>query len=47
MTEVIISTIKNINELAMFADPFKKELLKLNISKLARNYLNGKTRLIS
>lgn len=53
MTEVMISTIENINELAMFADPFKKGLLKLNISKLARdlnkdrktirNYLNGKT----
>jgi len=53
MTELIISDIENINDLALFAGPFKKGKLKLNISKLARelnkdrktirNYLNGKT----
>ena len=53
MTELIISDIENINDLALFAGPFKKGMLKLNISKLARelnkdrktirNYLNGKT----
>ena len=53
MTEIIINNIENINDLAMFANPFKKGKLKLNISKLARelnkdrktirNYLNGKT----
>lgn len=53
MTEIIINNIENINDLAMFANPFKKGTLKLNISKLARelnkdrktirNYLNGKT----
>ena len=52
MTEIIINGIDNVNDLAMFAKPFKKGKLKLNVSKLARelnkdrktirNYLNGK-----
>ena len=36
MTEIIINNIENINDLAMFANLFKKGKLKLNISKLAR-----------
>ena len=53
MTEMIINNIETINDLAMFANPFKKGKLKLNVSKLARElnkdrktirkYLNGKT----
>lgn len=52
MTEIIINSIENINELAMFAESYKKGNLKLNVSKIARelnkdrktirNYLNGK-----
>jgi len=51
MTEVIISRIENVSELAMFASSYKKGDLELNISKLSRElnkdrktirrYLNG------
>lgn len=52
MTEIIINNIENINDLALFAESYKKGFLKLNISKLAKElnkdrktikkYLEGK-----
>lgn len=52
MTEIIISNINSITDLAIFSESYKKGNLKLNVSKLARelnkdrktvrNYLNGK-----
>lgn len=44
MTEIIINNIKNINDLAMFANPLKKGTLKVNISKFVRELnKDGKT----
>lgn len=53
MTRVIVEQLKSLEQLLLFSSVFKKGLLKVNISKLARqfqkdrktirNYLNGKT----
>ena len=52
MTEIIISSVNSITDLAIFSELYKKGNLKLNVSKLAielnkdrktvQNYLNGK-----
>lgn len=37
MTGIILENITNINDLTMFSKAYKKGLIKVNISKLARN----------
>ena len=40
MTEVVLDNIDTINDLALFADAYKKGHIKVNISKLSKELNN-------